>query len=90
MIAVAATLALAIPARAQSTNQSEPNGLTTVFRNISVIPMDTERVLAQLPLPETILRKRPKGLRLGSTMEILVEKKNSGANIPTGTSSSSR
>jgi tetratricopeptide (TPR) repeat protein len=46
MIAVAATLALAIPGHGQSTNQSDLNGLTTAFRNISVIPMDTERVLA--------------------------------------------
>jgi hypothetical protein len=42
----AAILALAISALGQSTNQSQPSGPATVFRDISVIPMDTERVLA--------------------------------------------
>jgi len=61
MIAVAATLTLAIPAPAQSANQSGPNGMTTVFHNISVIPMDTERVLAH----QTVLVRDGKIIQVG-------------------------
>jgi len=62
-VAVTATLALAIPALGQSTNQSEPNGRAVVFRDISVIPMDTERVLAH----QSVLVRDGKIVELGPT-----------------------
>ena len=57
----AAALVLSIPARSQSAQEAAANRNVTAFRDISVIPMDTERVLPH----QTVLVRNGKIVDLG-------------------------
>src|SRR5271154_5396675 len=65
-LAVAATLALAIPTRGQSTDRAASSGPVTAFLDISVIPMDTEHVLAH----QTVLVRDGKIIKVGPTNSV--------------------
>src|SRR5574340_572493 len=66
VIAAVAALALAIPARSQSAGEAAPNGSVIAFRDISVIPMDTERVLPH----QTVLVRNGKIIGVGPTSSV--------------------
>jgi hypothetical protein len=61
-----AALALAIPAASQLVPQPAPNGSVIAFRDVSVIPMDTERVLPH----QTVLIRNGKIVETGPTSSV--------------------
>ncbi len=61
VIAGAVVLALAIPARCQSVGESRSGNNAIAFRDISVIPMDTERVLPD----QTVVVRNGKIVEIG-------------------------
>ena len=65
-LAVLAALALAIPARSQVERGSSSNSNAIVFQDISVIPMDTERVLPH----QTVLVQNGKIANTGPTNSV--------------------
>jgi len=66
VIAVVAALALAIPARSQSVREPASNDRLIAFQDISVIPMDTERVLPH----QTVLVRSGKITDVGPTSSV--------------------
>jgi len=61
LIAGLVALGLAIPARSQLVREAAANGSAIAFQDISVIPMDTERVLPH----ETVLIRNGKIVEIG-------------------------
>ncbi|MGC2792444.1 MAG: amidohydrolase family protein, partial [Candidatus Sulfotelmatobacter sp.] len=66
VLTVAAALALAIPALSQLVPQPAPNGSVIAFQDVSVIPMDTERVLPH----QTVLVRNGKIVDVGPTSSV--------------------
>jgi tetratricopeptide (TPR) repeat protein len=65
-VAVVATLVSAIPANSQSINKSTPSGPVTAFVDISVGPMDTERILPH----QTVLVRAEKIIKVGPASDV--------------------
>jgi tetratricopeptide (TPR) repeat protein len=63
VIAVVAILGLAIPAKSQLIRDADSNSSEISFQDISVVPMDTERVLPH----QTVLVRRGKIVEVGPT-----------------------